>query len=205
MAQSTAQASKTDAITLKGSAELVCDFFTYGVNSILFQRGVYPMESFSRKTAYGLPTYVTDKPELTEYINSFVSQLKTWLMTKTIQKIVLVITSVVTNEDLERWQFNVECDKTANESTQQTEKPLNEIQKEIQNVIRQIVSSVTFLPLIDELCSFNILAYTDKDSDVPATWEDGREHYISNSEEVKLKNFSTLIHKVDMAVCYKVS
>lgn len=39
-------------------------------------------------------------------------------------------------------------------SRQQTEKPLKEIQKEIQNVIRQIVSSVTFLPLIDELCKF---------------------------------------------------
>lgn len=53
--------------------------------------------------------------------------------------------------------------------------------------------------------TFNLVAYTDRNSDVPAAWEDGEDHYISNSEEVKLKSFSTLIHKVDMAVCYKVT
>ena len=55
------------------------------------------------------------------------------------------------------------------------------------------------------LGSFNILAYTDLDSDVPATWEEGEAHFIPNAEVVKLKSFDTLIHKVDMAVCYKVS
>lgn len=50
-----------------------------------------------------------------------------------------------------------------------------------------------------------MLAYTDADGEVPTAWEDGDEHYISNAEEVKLKSFSTLLHKVDMAVCYKVS
>ena len=53
--------------------------------------------------------------------------------------------------------------------------------------------------------TFDLLAYTDADGEVPTAWEDGDEHYISNAEEVKLKSFSTLLHKVDMAVCYKVS
>lgn len=30
-----------------GSAKLVTEFFEYGVNTILFQRGVYPAEDFS--------------------------------------------------------------------------------------------------------------------------------------------------------------
>ena len=34
-------------------------------------------------------------------------------MSKTIQKIVLVITSTETMEDVERWQFDVECDQAA--------------------------------------------------------------------------------------------
>ncbi|CAN0508967.1 unnamed protein product, partial [Scytosiphon promiscuus] len=33
----------------------------------------------------------------------------------------------------------------------------------IQNVIRQITSSVTFLPLLDEPCSFDLLVYTGND------------------------------------------
>ena len=40
-----------------------------------------------------------------------------WLVKKTIQKIVLVVTSVAKKEDIERWQFNIECDKSANETT----------------------------------------------------------------------------------------
>ena len=36
-------------------------------------------------------------------------------MSKTIQKIVLVISSLETMEDVERWQFDVDCDKEASE------------------------------------------------------------------------------------------
>ena len=41
--------------------------------------------------------------------------LTVWLMSKTIQKIVLVITSTETMEDVERWQFDVDCDSTASQ------------------------------------------------------------------------------------------
>ena len=43
------QETKTsNAVTLKGSAKLVSEFFNFGINSILYQRGVYPAESFTR-------------------------------------------------------------------------------------------------------------------------------------------------------------
>ena len=204
MPQLAAQSTKSDAITLKGSAAMIAEFFRVGVNSILFQRGVYPFETFSRETAYELPVHITTKPELAEYILQFTSQLQSWLIEKTIQKVVVVIISVVTKEPIERWQFNIECDKKANETTVVKDKSLGSIQKEMKDMARQIISSVTILPHIDELCSFNILAYTDQEADTPLAWETGDEHYISNSEEVKLKGLSTRIHKVDMAVCYKV-
>ena len=44
---STLQQTK-NAVTLKGSAALVSEFFNYGINSILYQRGIYPPESFTR-------------------------------------------------------------------------------------------------------------------------------------------------------------
>jgi mitotic spindle assembly checkpoint protein MAD2 len=43
----TVQATK-NTITLKGSTEIVTEFFGYSINSILYQRGIYPPESFSR-------------------------------------------------------------------------------------------------------------------------------------------------------------
>lgn len=40
------------------------------------QRGIYPMETFSRNTAYGLPVFVSNNEELVDYLNRFVEQLK---------------------------------------------------------------------------------------------------------------------------------
>ena len=41
--------------------------------------------------------------------------LSEWLYNMTVQKLVIVIKCADTNEVLERWQFNVECDKTVTE------------------------------------------------------------------------------------------
>ena len=40
-ATATSQLTKS-AVTLKGSAQIVAEFFDYGINSILYQRGIYP-------------------------------------------------------------------------------------------------------------------------------------------------------------------
>ena len=84
------------------------------------------------------------------------------------------------------------------------EKPLAEIQAEIRAIIRQITASVTFLPLIEEPCSFEMLVYTDQDVVVPPAWADTDAHAIDCSQEVRLRSFSTKIHKVDPAVSYRV-
>ena len=38
-----------------------------------------------------------------------------WLLNKTIQKLVIVVKSIDTGEIVERWQFDVECDKSVTE------------------------------------------------------------------------------------------
>ena len=40
-----AQTTKSQ-VTLKGSAQMVAEFFNYGINSILYQRGIYPPGEF---------------------------------------------------------------------------------------------------------------------------------------------------------------
>lgn len=49
-------------------------------------------------------------------VNLFVPCVAEWLFECTVQKLVLVITCLETNEVLERWQFDIECDKSAKES-----------------------------------------------------------------------------------------
>lgn len=48
----------------------------FGINSILYQRGIYPSETFTRVQKYGLTLLVTTDPELIKYLNNVVEQLK---------------------------------------------------------------------------------------------------------------------------------
>jgi len=71
---SVAQASKTN-ISLKGSVEIVTEFFAYSINSILYQRGIYPPETFQKVNKYGLSMLVTTDPGLKDYLGKVLNQL----------------------------------------------------------------------------------------------------------------------------------
>ena len=80
-----------------------------------------------------------------------------------------------------------------------------EIQGEIQAIIRQITACVTFLPLLEEPCSFDLLVYTDADAAVPGAWEESDPRYIPQSAEVRLRSFTTTIHRVAPTVSYRAA
>ncbi|CAM9539707.1 unnamed protein product [Pylaiella littoralis] len=209
---SVAQSSSTDnVITLRGSTDVVTDFFYYAVNSVLYQRGVYHPDSFARVAKYGITTLVTTDEALKRYLDNVIKQLKGWLLEKELQRLVLVIIGTDSGETLERWTFNVHKEERevlkdgSNIGEQQpVRKSEKVITKEIQGVIRQITSSVTFLPLLDEPCSFDLLVYTKNDAAVPRGWNDSDPRCIKDSSEVVLKSFSTKIHKVDTVVSFKI-
>ncbi len=78
-----------------------------------------------------------------------------------------------------------------------------DISNEIAAIIRQITASVTFLPLLEEPCTFDLLVYTDAQCGVPTAWEESDPKYIASSSEVRLRSFTTTIHKVAPSVSYK--
>jgi len=98
---STLQQSK-NAVTLKGSATLVSEFFNYGINSILYQRGIYPPESFTRKQEYGLTLLVSTDDKVQKFLSDILAQIKDWLVQGRVKKLVVVLNSVETREVLER-------------------------------------------------------------------------------------------------------
>jgi len=206
-------------ITIRGSTEIVTEFFGYAVNSILFQRGIYPPETFERKKKYGLTMLVTAYTGLNSYLSNVLQQISAWLLDGNLQRLVLVITSVASKEVLERWAFDIEADGAvaANEAVTAdgavatdapapsvtVAKPEKEIMSEIQAIIRQITASVTFLPMLEDQCTFDLLVYTNADSYVPQQWEESDPRYITNAADVKLRSFTTKVHKVDTMVSYK--
>jgi len=208
---SSAVDSKT-IITLKGSVAIVSEFFFTAINSILYQRGIYQPETFKRESKYGLTVLTSTDEGLLSYLNQVMSQMETWLLEGDVQRLVVVVTGVDSGETLERWQFNVFVDeKGADENSSvnataargKKSKSIKEIHNEIQAIIRQITASVTFLPLLNEPCSFDLLVYTNKTAVVPKKWEDSDPCYIMNSQEVKLRSFTTSVHKVESMVTYK--
>uniref|UniRef100_A0A2K6NI02 HORMA domain-containing protein n=1 Tax=Rhinopithecus roxellana TaxID=61622 RepID=A0A2K6NI02_RHIRO len=155
------QLSREQGITLRGSAEILAEFFSFIINSILYQRGIYPSDTFTRVQKYGLTLLVTTDLELIKYLNNVLEQLK-------------------------------DC------------APREKSQKAIQDEIHSITATVTFLPLLEVSCSFDLLIYTDKDLVVPEKWEELVPQFITISEEVCLRSFTTTIHKVNSMVAYKI-
>lgn len=96
---------------------------------------------------------------------------------------------------------------TAGDTTPASEqqKTDEEIQKEIQALFRQITGSVTFLPMLDGNCTFNVLVYADADSEVPLEWGDSDAKEVKNAEKVMLRSFSTNNHRIDTQVSYRLA
>lgn len=117
------------------------------------------------------------------------------------------VKSVANKNSNNRPFFSPETSKPSGAKSDDTKmvgnKSVREIHKEIQSIIRQITASVTFLPLLQEACTFDLLVYTDQDMDVPEKWSDSDPCYILNSSEVKLRSFTTSVHKVDSMVAYR--
>lgn len=138
---------------------------------------------FLRKQEYGLTLLVSTEPEVNKFLDNVLAQIKDWLEQRKIKKLVVVLKSVESQETLERWEFKIESEKDADgELLEKAEKDEKKIKAEIRDVIRQITASVTFLPLLDCLCSFDILIYSHSDTEVPDQWGESDPCYIINSE-----------------------
>nr|CAG4641150.1 EOG090X0C57 [Eulimnadia texana] len=207
MAAGTQQALK-NAITLKGSADIVTEYFDYAINSILYQRGVFPAQSFVLSPKYDLQLYMNTLDDVKNYLNGIFPHIKEWLAEGKVSKLVLGITDIYKKETVECWEFRVENEKVAANGEApklktEADKDLKEIQKGIREVIRQITASVTFLPLLEGTYSFNVQVIVSKDADAGTDWQDGAALAVSNPQQVKLRSFTTALHNVHTFVNYQ--
>lgn len=190
-------------LALRGSTKVVCDYFVFAINNILFQRGIYPPDDFQTVKKYDLPLLLTIDDDIKQYINQFLSQIKKWVYGTLLKKLILVIIDKDTGEGVERWEFDIvliESDDTT------TEKPDHLIKKEIQSIIRQITSSNTYLPLLDGDFTFNILVHTEQDiNQIPTEWCDVQDNTLKGDvESVDFSTFKTKLHSIGTKVSYRV-
>ncbi|XP_061402602.1 mitotic spindle assembly checkpoint protein MAD2A [Musca vetustissima] len=205
---STAQATK-NCITLKGSAQIIAEYLKYGINSILFQRGIYPAETFESTQQYGLTILMSKDPKIEEFLKKVLEQTEEWLSKNMIHKVSMVITNAHTKEVLECWDFKMNAElgdgETIDPQKLTSSKELKRIQNEIRDVMRQISATVTYLPLLDCICTFDVMIHTIQTCDIPDSWDETGPAFIQNAQAVQLRSFSTGLHKVDTVVNYKMS
>ncbi|KAH8379930.1 hypothetical protein KR009_008094 [Drosophila setifemur] len=205
---STAQATK-NCITLKGSAQIIVEYLKYGINSILFQRGIYPAKDFDPTQQYGLTILMSKDPKITAFLQNVLSQTEEWLSKNMINKISMVITNAHTKEVLECWDFKMQAEMgngdTSDPNKLTASKELTRIQNEIRDVMRQISATVSYLPLLDCICTFDVMIHTLQNTELPAKWDETGAIVIQNAQAVQLRSFSTGLHKVDTVVNYKMS
>ncbi|VDL73839.1 unnamed protein product [Nippostrongylus brasiliensis] len=177
-------------------------FPDYGINSILYQRGLYPGDTFKREKKYGLTLLVTNDTKLQQFLEPLLKQVEYWLSKRKLKRLVVVISEVKTKEVMERWQFDIQTEDMNEEGENSTrQKDEKKIKQEMSDVIRQITASVTFLPLLEEQCSFDVLIYTGKETEAPSDWVESSACLIKNSEQVRL-SFSVVAFRGFVFVYY---
>ncbi|GAB0498257.1 hypothetical protein MMPV_009598 [Pyropia vietnamensis] len=208
-----ATTSPATTITLKGSTALVTEFFHYAVNSVLFQRGIYPPETFTRVAKYGLTMLVTTEAALTDYLSATLGQVAEWLGRGELQALVLAIASVETGAVVERWVFDVEASDDGAEGGRgataagggggiKTPKEEKAVTAEIQAIVRQITASITFLPLLEDACTFDLIFYVSAAAATPDECEESGGRCVVNAQQVRLRSFDTGVHRVHTLVAY---
>lgn len=150
------------AITLKGSAQMVTEFFNYALNSILFQRGIYASDDFKMVKKYGMNLLVLYDDEVLDYMKQLLSQVEKWLSEKRLSRLVLAVISKDSGSVLERWQFDIQVERGAldkENGVELAEKSEQDINTEIGAILRQITASVSFLPIFDEPCEYSLIFF----------------------------------------------
>ena len=109
--------------------------------------------------------------------------MRVWIEEGALMEVILVLISVESGETLERWAFSIEQGDELEKAKrgEEVEVDVAEIQKGIKDVVRQIVSTVTFLPAIEEGVKFDLLFETKGETAAAENWDPNTPHIIQGS------------------------
>lgn len=83
------------------------NFLTVSIHQILFLRSVYPRASFLPVRAYNYPVRQSRHPKVCDYINDASIAVGTEILKGTITAVSIIISSLRTNQPLERYAFDL--------------------------------------------------------------------------------------------------
>lgn len=130
------------------SYQIVSELLICLFNSIVFQRGIYEPKLFQRTQKWGIPLMLCNEQHIKNYFTEVVREIRReWLRNneRQLSDVCMLFIGSVSGNALEKWQFSFH-ESVCHNAEELTE---DEIKSNIRNIMRQIHSSIAFLPLIE--------------------------------------------------------
>ncbi|KAL1986975.1 hypothetical protein VTN96DRAFT_5131 [Rasamsonia emersonii] len=83
------------------------NFLSVSIHQILFLRSVYPRSTFLPVRAYNYPVRQSRHPKVCDYINDVALAVETEILKGTITAVTVIISSIRTNQPMERYAFDL--------------------------------------------------------------------------------------------------
>ena len=161
--------ASTSIQTFSSLVTAFCDFLTVAIHSILYERGIYPSQSFISARKYNYLVRQSRHPKVCQWITDAVVAVETELLNGTVARVALVIFSSK-QQALERFLFDLSKFPAVpkEDVTTPFERPISvvDVDEQFRAVIAKLrVCGVNLKPL-PEGCTFT-LAIELKDSADP--------------------------------------
>jgi mitotic spindle assembly checkpoint protein MAD2B len=155
------------------------DFLTVSFHTILYERNVYPKESFISARKYNYPVRQSRHPDVCEWIDDAINHIEKELLSCSIEKISLVIFSRW-DDPLERFVFDLnrfpivkkqdwytDFAKHHVEESEQSQLPVVNMAEQFRAVMAKLAFCHRELEPLPDDCTFNIAIELRDDSDPP--------------------------------------
>ncbi|PVF98477.1 DNA-binding protein [Serendipita vermifera] len=205
---------------MSGKHQQILELLYYSIHSLLFHRGVYTREEFDLTSKYGQTQFILADSQVRHYIDAYLAQVDAWMETGEITHLVMILLAKDDGRTLERWTFDISSKQAASmnvipPATPSRSSPAVDAgagDLTVPNVLKQIASTVTFLPDLPTSSVFNLQSYViPKEeqflSKIPGKWADvtedsGSHPFVSNVEtqQTLLRGLKTKDYDVDILV-----
>lgn len=178
-------------------AMFLAEFLAVIFNSILFQRQLFQRSDFKTAKKWGVPIMMCSLPEVQSYLKAVVRDInRQWLESgsEMLQMIMLTIVDEQENP-IERWQFGLQYGQFA--------KSEGQLRSDLQKLLRQVHSSVSFMPLLRGDCSFRI-AVIDASSEDFTGWTPIEQKQVHNAIEGEFQQLQTEFCTVSSQIVYSL-
>lgn len=159
------------------------DFLVVAIHTILYERGLYPQETFLLTRAYNFPVRQNRHPLVCKWITDAVTAIHAQLLRGTVRRVVFVIYSDQ-QEVLERFLFDVSGFPSVPETERFTEFEgtfaeegddgneelkvnLIDIEEQLRATVRKLAYCGSKLRMLPDNCTYTIAVELKKEADPP--------------------------------------